>query len=351
MLNTKGERKVNTTVGQGQASPAIIVDCLQYSKPSRERFLEWQAGRVGCVHVTLAVWETARETLSVIGQWNDLFAENADLVALARTAEEIQAIAASGRTAVVFGFQNTAPLEDDIRLVQVFHDLGVRIVQLTYNTQNSIAAGCWENEDSGLSTHVGRQFVRELNQVGMLIDLSHCSERTCLDTIEASSAPVAVTHANPIEFVGSEVELGRRPKSTEVLNALVARGGVVGLSPYVRMLKNGIHTTEQEFVDMISWSVDKFGAEHVALGTDFYTGYGIEAVKWWRMGRWGRESPFPIDEQAPVVEWPAWFTSPEAFPSMVAAMEKSGFGTTELDLVLGGNWIRLFGEVFDRQTP
>ncbi len=92
--------------------------------------------------------------------------------------------------------------------MQVFHDLGVRIVQLTYNTQNSIAAGCWEDDDAGLSTHVGRQFVKELNQVGMLVDLSHCSERTCLDTIEFSQVPVAITHANPLEFVGTDVELG-----------------------------------------------------------------------------------------------------------------------------------------------
>ncbi|MGI8393123.1 membrane dipeptidase [Leucobacter sp. W1038] len=329
---------------------AILVDCLQYSKPSRERFVEWQRGNVGCVHVTLAVWESARETLSVIGHWNDLFRENSDLVAVAKSASEIREIVASGRTAVVFGFQNTAPFDDDIRLVQIFHDLGVRIVQLTYNTQNSIAAGCWEDEDAGLSQHVGRQFVRELNDVGMLIDLSHCSERTCLDTIAASSAPVAITHANPLEFVGKDVELSRRPKSTTVLQALVERGGVVGLSPYVRMLKNGIRTTEQEFVDMITWSADRFGVEHVALGTDFYTGYGIEAVKWWRMGRWGRESPVPINESAPVVEWPAWFQSPTAFPTLVQTMQRSGFSESDLALVLGGNWMRLFGEVFDAET-
>lgn len=328
---------------------AIVVDCLEYSKPSRERFLEWKNGRVGCVHVTLAVWETARETLSVIGRWNDHFAENADLIAPARTVAEIHEIVRSGRTAVMFGFQNTAPFEDDIRLVRVFHDLGVRIVQLTYNTQNSIAAGCWENDDAGLSTHVGRQFVREFNDVGMLIDLSHCSEKTSLQTIDYSSAPVAVTHANPLEFVGTDVELNRRPKSSEVLRALAARGGVVGLSPYVRMLKNGIATTEQEFVDMISWTVDLVGVDHVAIGTDFYTGYGVEAVKWWRMGRWGRESPVPIDESAPVVEWPAWFQSPTAFPSLAEAMLRAGFSDAELGQVLGGNWLRLFAELFDEK--
>ncbi|MGW3471873.1 membrane dipeptidase [Saccharopolyspora sp. NPDC000995] len=334
----------------GVETAAIVVDCLEYSKPSRKRFLEWRDGHVGCVHVTVAVWETARETLSVLGQWNDLFAENADLIASARTAAEIREVVASGRTAVVFGFQNTAPFEDDIRLVQVFHDLGVRIVQLTYNTQNSIAAGCWENDDAGLSTHVGRQFVKELNEVGMLVDLSHCSERTCLDTIEFSQGPVAITHANPLEFVGTNVELSRRPKSSTVLRELTSAGGVVGLSPYVRMLKNGVRTTEQEFVDMVSWTVERFGVEHVALGTDFYTGYDIEAVKWWRMGRWGRESPVPIDESTPVVEWPTWFQSPAAFPTLVETMMQSGFTSADLDLVLGGNWLRLFEQVFDHRS-
>lgn len=329
------------------STSTIMIDCLQYSKPSRERFLEWREGDVGCVHITLAVWETARETLSIISHWNDLFEANQDLIAPARSAKEIREVVESRRTAVIFGFQNTAPFEDDIRLVRIFHDLGVRIVQLTYNTQNSIAAGCWENDDSGLSTHVGRQFLQELNDVGMLVDLSHCSERTCLDVIELSEYPVAVTHANPLEFVGDDVELSRRPKSTKVLKELAAAGGVVGLSPYARMLKNGIRTTEREFVEMIAWTVDEFGVEHVALGTDFYAGYGIEAVKWWRMGRWARHNPIPIDEKAPVVEWPTWFQSPAAFPTLVQTMGEIGFTETELDLILGGNWFNLFQAVFD----
>ncbi|RGE23155.1 membrane dipeptidase [Leucobacter sp. wl10] len=327
-------------------SEHLVVDCLEYSAPTRERFLEWQRGRVGCVHVTISVWETARETLSVLGKWNDLFAENADLIDLARTVDDIRRISSEGRTAVVFGFQNTTALEDDIRLVQVFHDLGVRIIQLTYNTQNSIAAGCWEDDDSGLSTHVGRGFVREMNDVGVLIDLSHCSERTCLETIEYSERPVAITHANPIEFVGSDVELNRRPKSTEVLKRLAESGGVVGLSPYVRMLKGGKSATLQSFVDMTLWTIDTIGVDHVAFGTDFYTGYDVSMVEWWRAGRWGRRSPVPIDYDAPVVEWPDWFDSPEAFPQVISALSDSGLDDARLGQILGGNWLRLFGQTF-----
>lgn len=327
-------------------SEHLVVDCLEYSAPTRERFLEWQRGRVGCVHVTLSVWETARETLSVLGKWNDLLAENADLIGLARSVDDIRRISSEGRTAVVFGFQNTAALEDDIRLVQVFHDLGVRIMQLTYNTQNSIAAGCWEDDDSGLSTHVGRGFVREMNEVGVLIDLSHCSERTCLDTIEYSERPVAITHANPIEFVGADVELNRRPKSTEVLKRLAETGGVVGLSPYVRMLKGGKSATLQSFVDMTLWTIDTIGIDHVAFGTDFYTGYDVSMVEWWRAGRWGRQSPVPIDYDAPVVEWPQWFESPEAFPQVISALSDSGLSDEHLGQILGGNWLRLFEQTF-----
>lgn len=323
----------------------MLVDCLQYSVPSRERFKEWRAGKVGCVHVTLAVWETARETLSVIGKWNDLLEENADLIARADDVSSIEAIRASGRTAVVFGFQNTSPLEDDVRLIQVFHDLGVRIIQLTYNTQNSIAAGCLEDDDNGLSKYVGTSFVQEMNKVGILIDLSHCSERTCLDTIDYSTKPVAITHANPLEFVGQDIELTRRPKSTEVLRSLAARDGVIGLSPYTRMLKGGARASLGSFVDMVMWTVDTIGIDHVAFGTDYYTGYGKESVLWWRAGRWARESPVPILD-GPVVEWPEWFQSPEAFPNLLTALSDRGMSDVDLSKLAGGNWIRLFSATF-----
>ncbi len=327
----------------------LLIDCLQYSNPTRERFLEWHAGKVGCVHVTLAVWETARETLSVMGKWNDLLAENSDLIALAHSVESIHAIRRSGRTAVIFGFQNTAPLEDDVRLIRVFHDLGVRIMQLTYNTQNSVAAGCLEDDDNGLSKYVGTSFVREMNEVGVLIDLSHCSERTCLDTIAFSSKPVAVTHANPLEFVGTDIELIRRPKSTPVLKELAARGGVVGLSPYTRMLKGGVTATLDSFTDMVLWTIDLLGIAHVAFGTDYYTGYGKDAVMWWRAGRWGRVSPIPILD-GPVVEWPDWFQSPAAFPRLLENLSGRGLADDDLALLTGGNWLRLFGETFEPQV-
>ena len=134
----------------------LIVDALQIPTPERRWFEAWRVGGVSCVHITLAIWEDARQTVSYIGKWRRVLQENSDIVALACTADDIERIAGSGRTAVVFGFQNTAPIEHDIELIGAFHALGVRIMQLTYNLQNYIGSGYWEERDSGISSRFGR---------------------------------------------------------------------------------------------------------------------------------------------------------------------------------------------------
>src|SRR5690606_24835397 len=173
-----------------------------------------------------AVWENSAETLSLIGKWNRIVDENSDLVARATSVEEIREIAASGRTAIVYGFQNTAPVEHDIELFGAYRKLGVCIMQLTYNLQNYIGCGYWEANDTGISSRFGRNAIEEMNRVGIMIDLSHCGDRTTLDAIELSEKPVAITHANPREYVGSPVYGSGRLKTTEAIKALASRKGV-----------------------------------------------------------------------------------------------------------------------------
>ncbi|MCA0338498.1 MAG: dipeptidase [Proteobacteria bacterium] len=321
----------------------MLIDALQYNKPERARFEEWKRGGVGCVHVTLSIWENARETLTVIGEWNRLLEQNADLIALATTGEDIERIAASGRTAVVYGFQDTSPFEDDIELIEIFYQLGVRIAQLTYNVQNRVASGCWEPDEAGVSKFFGRNVIAEMNRVGMVVDVSHCTERTCFDAIEYSSRPIAVTHANPQEFVGTDIELNRRNKSTALIKRLAETGGVIGLSNYPKIMKNGSDCTLDTFLDMVAWTVDLVGADHVGLGTDFYDGWPESQIKWWRAGRWARESAIPIKGFS---KWPSWFQSPVDFPNILEGLEKRGFSGEEIAGIVGGNWLKLFREGF-----
>ena len=321
----------------------LIVDALQYSKPERARFEEWRSGGVSCVHVTVAIWENARDTLSAIGNWNRLLEANADLIGLAKTAGEIERIVASGKTAIVYGFQDTSPFEDDIELVEIFYQLGVRIAQLTYNVQNRVASGCWEPDDCGVSKFFGKNVIAEMNRVGMLVDVSHCTERTGFDAIEYSSRPIAITHANPSDFVGLDIELNRRNKSTALIKRLAESGGVIGLSMYPKIMRGGSDCTLDTFIEMIAWTADKIGVDSIGFGTDFYDGWPESVIKWWRAGRWSRESAVPIKGFS---KWPSWFTSPVDFQNIIAAMEKKGFSAQEIAKIAGGNWLSLFGRSF-----
>lgn len=325
------------------ASSPMIIDCLQYSLPERARFEEWRAGGVGAVHVTLAIWEDARETLRVIGAWNRLFEANTDLIALAGSARDIDRIAGSGRTAVIFGFQNTSPFEDDLDLVEIFHQLGVRIAQLTYNIANAVGCGCWE--EGGLTRFFGRNVIAEMNRVGMLVDLSHCNDRTSYEALEVSSRPVVITHANPDGFVGREIELKHRNKSDALIRAVARQGGMIGLSMYPRISRGGSNATIEDFCDMVAYTVDLAGIEAVGLGTDFYTGHPPSVIDWWRAGRWARESPVKISPD--FSRWPGWFTSPAQFGNVLDGLRSKGFAEEEVGKLAGGNWLRVFRTSFE----
>jgi microsomal dipeptidase-like Zn-dependent dipeptidase len=330
--------------GKSKSKRALLVDAMQHSFPERARFEEWRRGGIDCVNITLAIWEDARDTLKVIGKWNRLFEANADLIALAESVADIERIAKSGRTAVLFGFQNTSPFEDDIELVGIFAKLGVRIVQLTYNVQNNVGAGYWESPEIGLSKVFGRNVIAEMNRHGMLVDLSHCNERTCRDAIEVSKLPVAITHANPAEFVGQDIELKGRNKSTEVVKAMAKRKGVIGLSMYPRLMRDGSNATIDTFCDMLCWTVELVGVDHVGFGTDFYTGWPQTEIVWWRAGRFARQSPLAISSK--FANWPKWFRSPTDFPKLLEAIAKRGFSDAELGKIAGGNWLRLFRQTW-----
>lgn len=319
------------------------VDCLQYSKPTRDRFLEWRKGNISVVHVTLAVWENARETLRVIGEWNTCFRENSDLIALAKSSDQIYEIIGTKRTAVIFGFQNSSPFEDDIELVEVFHQLGVRISQLTYNIKNLVATGCWE-EDGGISHFFGKNIISEMNRVGMIIDLSHCNERSSIEAMEFSEKPVVFTHANPSGHVGFNIELNKRNKSDKLLKLLAQQNGMIGLSMYPKILKGGSNASIADFCDMVAYTVDLIGIDYVGIGSDFYTGYTEETVLWWRAGRWSRESP--LNSPNKFSKWPKWFQNPTKFSNLKPALIKKGFSDQETTKILGQNWLNLFSKFF-----
>ena len=166
----------------------MLIDCLQYCQWSPKIFQQWSEGGVDAVHVTIAYHENFRETVLNFEQWNRWFEKHPNRIVQAFSAEDIEAAKESGRTAVVFGFQNPSPIEDDIGLVEVVHRLGARFMQLTYNNQSLLATGCYEDDDTGL-TRMGREVVEEMNRVGLVVDMSHSAERSTLGGNRTLSAP------------------------------------------------------------------------------------------------------------------------------------------------------------------
>lgn len=149
----------------------MIIDALQCGHFDRGSFEALRRGGYSAVTPTLGFWEGTMESLDSLARWRDMERENADLILIARTAADIERAETEGKLAVVLGYQNSNLFEDRIAFVEFFAELGVRVVQLTYNNQNELGGSCYEENDSGLA-RFGRDVVREMNRVGMLVDLS-----------------------------------------------------------------------------------------------------------------------------------------------------------------------------------
>ena len=254
------------------------IDGLQYCNWSRSIFEEMAEVGLNAVHVTIAYHEMFRETVLQIERWNRWFEEHSDLILHGRSVQDIDEAKASGRTAIVFGSQTPAPIEDDIGLVEILHTLGLRFMQLTYNNQSLLAAGCYETSDSGL-TRMGREVVKEMNRVGLVVDMSHSAERSTIEAAEISDRPIVVSHANPFDW-----HPARRNKSRAVIEAVVANGGMIGFSLYPHHLRGGSDCSLDSFCGMIADQVERHGLEPFGIGSDLCRGQPDSVVEWMRVG-------------------------------------------------------------------
>ena len=207
------------------------IDNLQYCNWTREVFEINRKAGLDAVHATIVYHEDFDELLIEIKKWEKLFRENSDLIFLGKNFKDIEIASNENKTAIFFGFQNCSPIEDDINLVKKVYDLGCRFMQLTYNNQSLLATGCYEKIDSGV-TNFGREVIKEMNRVGVVVDMSHSAEKSTFDAIEISEKPIAITHANP-----SFWHAAKRNKSSDLLKTLSDSGGILGLSLYLIILK------------------------------------------------------------------------------------------------------------------
>jgi len=324
----------------GQRPPRI--DNLQYCNWSEKIFRQMREGGLDAVHVTIAYHETFREMVRNIENWNLRFERHADLIMPGRTAADVLRAQETGRTAIFFGLQTPSPIEDDIGLVEILHTLGARFMQLTYNNQSLLAGGCYEAEDSGI-TRMGRQVIREMNRVGLVIDMSHSGERSTLQAIELSSRPIAITHANPSSWMPA-----KRNKSDDVLKALAESGGILGFSLYPHHLKDKSHCTLKSFCGMIARTAELMGVERIGIGSDLCQDQPDSVVEWMRVGRWTKDIDYGEGsrEHAGFPEMPPFFRDNRDFGGLAKGLRQVGFSESESAAIMGGNWLAFYEQSF-----
>ena len=318
------------------------IDNLQYANWSEKIFRQMREGGVDAVHVTIAYHENFRETVLNIEKWHRWFEQYPELICQAFTAADVTAAKAAGRTAIIFGFQNPSPIEDDIGLVAVLHRLGARFMQLSYNNQSLLATGCYEAEDPGI-TRMGREVIAEMNRVGMVVDMSHSADRSTIEAAEISSRPIAITHANPASW-----HAARRNKTDEVIGAVTSRGGMLGFSVYPHHLQGGSDCTLASFCDMIAETAGKFGAQHLGIGTDLCQDQPDRVVEWMRVGRWTKQIDYGEGSasDAGFPPMPDWFHDNRDFDRLQSGLRATGLSDPEVAGIMGGNWRRFYADGF-----
>lgn len=319
---------------------ATVIEGLTYApmlNHPKEYFEEIRKAGVTASHITgTTTYANPREALSTISGWYQM-AERFDFK-FAFSADHIVQAKKEGKVCVIIGSQNGKILEDDVNLVHIFHRLGMRIIQLAYAEQNYIGSG-GDDTDAGISSF-GRKVIDEMNKVGILIDVSHCGDKTVMDAIKYSQKPIAITHANPRKLINHH-----RNKTDEQMIALAEKGGVIGLTGWspITMVKKGVRPTLEDFMDLIDYVVKLIGIDHVAFGLDLTPNWDYDRADF---ERWAKMYPSlaPASFEERLVEGLDHISKVK---NVARGLVARGYSDEDIVKILGGNLLAIYEKVWN----
>lgn len=311
---------------------AIIIDGLEICNWNRSVFEDMRRGGLTAVNATCSVWEGISGSLDNIARWKTWFRENDDIILQVFTAADIRRAKKEGKTGIYLGWQNSWGIEDRLDYLQIFKELGVGCIQLTYNTRNLVGTGCWESTDAGLSDF-GREVIDEMNRLGILVDLSHVGAATSRDAIAYSKQPVAYTHCAPAGLFEHP-----RNKTDEQLKHIADNGGFVGFASYPPFMAQQGDATVEDCVTTLEYIIDIAGEDSVGMGTDFTQDQDAAFFDYLSMDK-GYARRLVPKRPGGVVVMPEGLRTIGDFPNLTATMEKRGWPETRIRKVMGENWL------------
>lgn len=313
-----------------------IVDGLIVSKWHRPVFDAMHRGGITAANCTCSIWEDFPTTMRAVADWKSWIREHSDILMQVYDSRDIERAKNENKVGIILGWQNSTGFGDYLPLVQVYKELGLGVVQLTYNTTNSVGSGCYETRDSGL-TDFGRELVHELNRTGILIDLSHVGSRTSHDAILESGKPVAYSHCLP-----SAIKDHPRNKTDEELRFIADSGGFVGVTMFPPFLPKGNESTIDDYVDAIEHVVNVVGEDHTGIGTDFTQDHGPEFFEYITRDK---GTARPLIKFGNVAELKG-LEGIEQFGNLTGALEARGWPQERIEKIMGRNWIDLLRTVW-----
>jgi membrane dipeptidase len=307
-----------------------------FALPANDEFLaQFRSSGISAIHNSIGTGgpQAQAETLEFLAAWQGYVGRNSDLFTLVGMASDLERAKAERRIAVIMGIQNSEHFHEPAD-VKRFYQLGQRCSQLTYNTQNYLGTGGTDRVDGGV-TDFGAEIIKAMNEVGMLIDVSHCGDRTTLDAIEISAKPIAITHSN-CRALNNHPRL----KTDEAITKLAARGGVMGITGVRNFVRDREPTGVEHIVDHIDHVVKLTAIEHVGIGTDSdLNGYDDMPEEQRKKLMAAYKSSYAFRDKLDT----DGFDHPQKIFDLTEALIRRGYSDDNISAVLGGNFRRLLG--------
>jgi len=272
--------------------------------------------------------ETALENI-------DMFLEEAPrsegMISLIRERGDLPEQVRPGNVSFLLHLEGGMPLQGSIHQLRNFYRLGLRSMQLTWNIRNELGDGVWENRTKGGLTRFGVEVIREMNRLGMVVDLAHINREGFFQALDVAQAPLIVSHRNACGSFDTPRNLG-----DDQIKVIAAQGGLVGILALPALVAKKDATLE-DMLNHVDYMVNLVGVDYIALGLDFVKYDGPRTLK---------DQHHPLHKPDLIRD----LEEIEDLPKLIEGMQKRGYKENEIALILGGNYLRVLRNILPEQS-
>ncbi|MFH1485292.1 MAG: membrane dipeptidase [Chloroflexota bacterium] len=310
---------------------AVVIDGMNNALMSGDYFRSIMKAGITATMVPVSISATFRQTVDQLSSLLKLVNEHQNRVSISRQTEEIRQAKQEGKLGLILVLEDSRQIEDNLDLLRAFWELGIRRSQLVYVMQNSMGCGKGERHDSGL-TRLGVQAIKRMEELGILVDLCHCADRTLREAMEVAERPVVLSHCNVRGAYAHPNNL-----TDDHLEMVAKNGGVIGIASVPFYVAAEMPTIDQ-VIDHIDYVKSRIGIDHVGIGTAIFEGHPLSFYDQFKLPEdiYGKP-PWP---------WPKGIETIERFPDLTQKLLERGYSEEDTKKVLGGNFMRVFRDVW-----